>query len=93
MSEWTDWLEKQTPETILPLRIRTMHRLYGKKEDHRCKECKFFLVMKYSGTYFKCLKSKLTHGSATDWRANWTACGIFEPEEVTNVTGNPAASG
>lgn len=55
--------------------------LYGASEN-KCKNCKHFVVKQYAGTYFKCAKAGNINSSsaATDWRANWPACGLFNPE-------------
>jgi hypothetical protein len=53
--------------------------LYGKgPEGKRCKECK--LLFRHL-RFFKCELRGFTHGPATDHRANWPACGKFEPEQ------------
>jgi len=63
-------------------RINTMHLVYGKTEGKTCKTCDHLINSKNSGlyarTYYKCTKSKMTHGSATDWRVNWQACGLHK---------------
>lgn len=65
----------------LPKRIQDMHTMYGKKADHICGSCKHFRILKgYAGIYFKCDLTNMTHGSATDWRKKWPACGKLEVE-------------
>jgi len=61
-------------------RILTMHRIYGRSDDERCKTCVHFLRSEHcSTTYFKCGKNRITNGPGTDWRANWPACGLWTP--------------
>lgn len=81
---WNDWYEKQIakPENKLPQRIKTMHSIYGVIENEKCGDCKFFERFHYHNKlYFKCSKTKITHGAGTDWRVNWQACGKFEIRE------------
>lgn len=80
---WKKWLADQlaTAEKGLPQRIQLMHRLHGKLEGKRCKTCKHFKVKRYARQYFKCAKSKITGGAATDWRKNWPACGKYEAKD------------
>lgn len=55
--------------------------LYGKgPEGKRCKECK--LCYQHHGKYFKCELRGFTRGPGTDHRANWPACGKFQPEDA-----------
>jgi hypothetical protein len=62
----------------LPKRIQLMYARNG-RVDGKCKDCIFLRRLGgYAGTYFKCSQSKLTHGAATDWRAGWDACGLYE---------------
>ena len=78
---WDEWFEKQfnKPENKLPQRIKTMHTRYGINENENCCDCiHFYKLGGYAGTYYKCDLTSMTHGSGTDWRINWTACGKFE---------------
>ena len=84
MNIWNEWLQKQTsmPENKLPDRIKLMYSMYGKTEGKKCGNCAHFRKLEgYAGTYYKCDLTKLTHGSKTDWRVNWVACGKFEKRE------------
>ena len=77
---------KQSHETLL--------KLYG-SQPNKCKNCAHFLVKQYSGTYFKCLVANPS-GSGnqkTDWRANWTACGKFKPNEDDQQRENKSDTG
>lgn len=82
MNPWEQWIKEQTakPENKLPTRIRSMHSLYGIREDEKCGTCVNFKRIQYAGTYFKCQLTKMTHGAKTDWRVNWTACGKWEKQ-------------
>lgn len=63
-------------------RINTMHLVYGTTPGKTCKTCANLLssegTMYASRTYYKCMLSKMSHGSATDWRIGWPACGRYE---------------
>ena len=54
-------------------------RVYGIKEGEVCKSCLHFKRKQLSKTYFKCALRKNTPTEKTDIRANWNACGKFEP--------------
>lgn len=72
--------ERDNPK--FPRRILDMWRLYGKNPNVHCKTCQHFLrILYHNRTYFKCEKSKLSHGAGTDWRAGWAACGLHETGE------------
>lgn len=66
----------------LPKRIRDMHTLYGRNDEHTCGQCALLLRRgANSRTYLKCTLQRNTHGAATDWRAKWPACGkFFQPQ-------------
>jgi hypothetical protein len=68
---------------IDPDRKNPMIRKAGKfSNPEKCKRCKFF-IQHWPGNhvYFKCLKFGLSNGAATDWRANWQACSLFQPKK------------
>ena len=46
-----------------------------------CGDCKQFVRWRYANTYFKCTVAGVSHGTATDWRVRWTACGKFEAKQ------------
>jgi len=50
--------------------------------DKTCKSCKFLLIRKQSGKYFKCEKWSLSASAATDIRVSWPACKLYEPEDM-----------
>jgi hypothetical protein len=68
----------------LPRRIQEMHGCYGTTEGKTCKTCKHLLVPSrdIAGRYYKCRKTKITNGAATDWRVRWPACGLFVERET-----------
>jgi len=72
----------RTPLAGLHPRIQAMHKRHGSTLDKTCKDCKW-LIKQNGGTrdYFKCYKSNITHGAATDWRQSWPACGLYEKEK------------
>lgn len=49
---------------------------YG-KINAKCKDCKFLLREHRGKVYLKCEKARNSNSAATDWRANWQACGLF----------------
>ena len=50
-------------------------------EGQRCKNCVRCGYVQYSKRYWKCSAYGNTSSAATDWRANWPACGIFIEKE------------
>lgn len=59
-------------------------KLYGKgPEGKRCKACKHLLAKRRGRTWYKCeLRAGTYHKTSpvSDHRANWPACGRFEPK-------------
>lgn len=74
-----EWFREQMrrPENLNPC-----VRLYGLGPvEFRCKHCR--LLFKHQPaikSFFKCELRNLTHGPGSDHRANWPACGRFEPK-------------
>lgn len=68
-------LARQRKEAGNPLRAK-----YGAgPEGQTCKGCVHLLKIHYHDQrYLKCDMRRLTHGSASDHRARWLACGKFE---------------
>lgn len=60
-------------------KLPAMHYVYGTTpEPHKCKECSNFLVFEHHGKrYFKCAAYGISNSQATDWGANYRACGWF----------------
>ena len=83
MTLFPEWVEEHKKEFLLPRRIVVMHSMYGKADDRTCKTCKHLRRYKQSARWMKCLKAKITGGSATDWKAGFPACGLYE--EVINA--------
>ncbi|PKN85921.1 MAG: hypothetical protein CVU46_09560 [Chloroflexi bacterium HGW-Chloroflexi-8] len=78
---WKDWFEKQTDQTAadLPKRIQHMRIVHGRRDDKTCGDCRHFHVLGgYARNYYKCELFRLSHGTATDWRVRWPACGKWE---------------
>lgn len=71
------WLAAHTVK-VYPERLRAMHRMYGIKSGLKCKTCKHLKRYRYGKTYLKCDLNRQTHGTATDWKANFEACGKHE---------------
>lgn len=61
-------------------KLPAMHHVYGiSSTPHKCKECSNFRVYDYHGKrYFKCAAYGISHSEATDWGANYRACGWFD---------------
>lgn len=86
MNDWDNWLSEQKPVEVYPLRIRQMWAWHG-KVDNKCGKCAHLLREGRRNVYLKCGKTKITSSAATDWRAGWPACGLFEPGEGERVYG------
>lgn len=60
----------------------TMLRVYGEMAESRCKECSHLARLHYNHRVLKCGKMNWTNSDATDWRAGWQACGLFETAQA-----------
>ena len=61
-------------------KIALMHQFFGKGEGV-CKDCNHFLREQYrSKTYRKCDVYGITNSEASDWKASYQACGLFNKE-------------
>lgn len=59
-------------------KIDLMHREFGKCEGKLCKECSNFYRRQYHGVvYRKCEIYGNSCSEATDWKASYPACGMF----------------
>ncbi len=48
-------------------------------EASRCRTCKHLIKDPYhSKTFYKCEKSNITHGAATDVKLKWRGCVLWE---------------
>jgi len=81
VSLFPEWQEAHKDDPSLPERIRVMRAMYGKRDDKKCRTCKFLEHYKQSASWMKCKFSKHTGGTATDWKARWPACGKFEEDK------------
>ena len=59
-------------------KIDVMHKTYGTDYAHRCRDCCNFERREWGHTYFKCAAYGDSRSTATDWRAGWEACGLFD---------------
>ena len=61
-------------------KLPAMHYVYGTTPTpHKCKECCNFRMFEYHGKrYFKCAAYGISNSEATDWGANYLACGLFD---------------
>ena len=59
-------------------KIEAMHEEYG-RTSNLCNDCPHFrrYMMPSRRTVLKCRAYGVTRSEATDWRANWQACGLF----------------
>ncbi len=81
MTLFPEWQEKHKQDKpLLPERIRVMHGMYGRTEGKTCRHCIFLEHYKMGASWLKCGRSKKTNSVATDWRAGWPACGLWEEE-------------
>ena len=59
-------------------KIDAMHGEYGLSTCGHCRDCCNFVHGRYHDHYLsKCVAYGLTHSEATDWRAKYLACGLF----------------
>lgn len=60
-------------------KLPAMHDAYGISHiQHKCRECCNFRMYEYRCKhYFKCVAYGESSSEATDWRANYLACGLF----------------
>ena len=60
-------------------KLPAMHQAYGVcPVPHKCRECSNFLTYVFrSRKVFKCAAYGDTASQATDWGANYLACGMF----------------
>ena len=62
----------------MKLKIDKMHHMFGTCENHICKECCHYKTERYHGkNYRKCICYGQSNSESTDWKASYTACGLF----------------
>lgn len=63
---------------MIKRKIEAMHEAYGTRPN-LCKDCAHFrrYMLLSRRTCLKCRAYGVTKSEATDWCANWTACGLF----------------
>lgn len=68
-----------------------LHFMYGQKPGLTCKTCKHLKrQFHHDKVYYKCAKAYQSRSASTDWRVNWTACGLHwadGEEEVKSPLG------
>ena len=57
-------------------KIELMHSMFG-RSGSKCKDCSHFSEHQLSRKYFKCDVYGESASEATDWRANYQSCGLF----------------
>ena len=67
----------------IPVEKNPMAHRVGVRPGEKCKNCKYFLRTESNAGYkfFKCKVYGVSNGSATDWRANYNACSLFERKQ------------
>ena len=58
--------------------LRDLHRAYGATPGKHCADCTFLQRIQMGSRFLKCARSHPTASSATDWRARWPACGLYQ---------------
>lgn len=59
-------------------KIALMHKMFGKRYGHVCRECSNLVKGKYHDRILtKCKVYGRTHSEASDWAGKWQACGMF----------------
>jgi len=57
--------------------LGVMHFRHGVDIEHICRDCAHFKTISKARDYYKCAHYGNAGGPASDWRASWTACGLF----------------
>lgn len=71
-------------------RIGRMHAKHGHgPEGATCADCSYFRRYKTNRVYFKCQLYGVSRSEATDWRAGWPACGLFQLPKPVAPKGHP----
>jgi hypothetical protein len=76
---WLFFIKAESEQPNIPRSIKSMYFKYRRTQGKLCRNCK--ALIHHSGNtklYLKCEKYGITNGAATDWRAKWDACGLFE---------------
>lgn len=58
-------------------KIDAMHHYYGFGVG-RCENCPHFIRKVWDRAYCKCLVYGTSNAESTDWRKNYTACGLID---------------
>ena len=76
--------EVTIPEALRPKNglspVEQMRRMYGERRGFTCGSCAHLTRRGHQG-YFKCSRFGISASAATDWRAKYHACGLFEARE------------
>lgn len=61
-----------------------MREKYGVEPTGICAKCRFFLTIKTPGQYkrHKCTAYVVLTGRTPEWRAHFTACGLYTRKEM-----------
>lgn len=65
--------------------IDAMHREYGRRHFGQCKDCPHFYRHQWQRTYLKCAAYGASNCTATDWRASWPACKLFDQPDISHL--------
>ena len=69
-------------ESPLSAKIKEMHAVFGATPGRTCGHCIHLRRYRQGATWFKCARANHTAGAATDWRARWPACGLYEERKA-----------
>lgn len=60
-----------------------MYELFGKNEQHKCKEC--CNLLGGVNQYRKCRYYGVSASESTDWALSWNACGLFNRTDYKGI--------
>lgn len=70
----------ETERRLAAQRLATMHQRHGRAADGvTCRGCAWLVRYgHHDQRYLKCERYGISRSMATDWRARWQACGLFQ---------------
>lgn len=73
-----DGIDPAPRTTTLNLYHVDMLRVYGGTANAYCRTCQHLERHMRGAVWFKCAMAHPTSSTATDWRAHWAACGLYQ---------------
>lgn len=68
-------------------KLAAMHLHYGSGWPERCEDCTHLVgVTPTSRHLYKCEAYGDTRSEATDWAKRWTACGLINKDDISELT-------